>query len=145
MTALVESKRRRVIVESPYRGDRELNLAYLRAAMRDCLLRNEAPFASHGLYAQPGVLDDGIPEQRRNGIEAGFAWGEVADATVVYTDLGVTDGMREGMRHALRAGRPIEHRILPGWKGRLDAIDSRSPPIQRALRDCTAHCRHPGR
>jgi hypothetical protein len=126
MTALVESKRRRVIVESPYRGDRELNLAYLRAAMRDCLLRNEAPFASHGLYAQPGVLDDGIPEQRRNGIEAGFAWGEVADATVVYTDLGVTDGMREGMRHALRAGRPIEHRTLPGWKARLDAIERQS-------------------
>src|SRR5690606_25512925 len=29
-------QRRRVIVESPYAGDVERNLAYLRAAMRDC-------------------------------------------------------------------------------------------------------------
>ena len=38
---------RLVVVESPYAGDVEANLAYLRRAMRDCLLRGEAPFASH--------------------------------------------------------------------------------------------------
>jgi hypothetical protein len=107
--------RRRVIIESPYRGDHELNLAYLRAAMRDCLLRGEAPFASHALYPRPGVLDDADTEQRRIGIEAGLAWGDVADATVVYDDLGITDGMWQGVRHALRGGRPVEWRTLPGW------------------------------
>lgn len=52
----------RVIIESPYAGDVDANLTYLRACLRDCLLRGEAPFASHGLYAQPGVLDDAIPQ-----------------------------------------------------------------------------------
>ena len=42
---------RRVIVESPYAGDVERNIAYVRAAMRDCLMRGEAPLASHLLYA----------------------------------------------------------------------------------------------
>lgn len=81
---------RLVIVESPYAGDIEENLRYLRAAMRDCLLRGEAPFASHGLYTQPGVLRDEIPEEREHGITAGFAWRRVSCATVVYTDLGIS-------------------------------------------------------
>ena len=34
----------RVIIESPYAGDVEKNLRYLRAAMHDCLMRGEAPF-----------------------------------------------------------------------------------------------------
>lgn len=42
--------------------------------MRDCLERGEARIASHLRYAQPGILRDGVPEERRLGIEAGFAW-----------------------------------------------------------------------
>ena len=36
-----------VVVESPYAGDVETNVRYARAAIRDCLMRGEAPFASH--------------------------------------------------------------------------------------------------
>ena len=53
-----------VIVESPYAGDVERNERYARACIRDCLLRGEAPFASHLLYTQAGVLDDTIKEER---------------------------------------------------------------------------------
>lgn len=88
---------KRVVIESPYAGDVELNLRYLRACMRDCLLRGESPFASHGLYTQPGVLDDGDPDERAIGIRAGFAWRLFSTKTVVYTDLGITDGMRKGI------------------------------------------------
>lgn len=35
--------------ESPYAGDVNLNLRYLRAAMADCLRLGESPYASHGL------------------------------------------------------------------------------------------------
>ena len=45
---------RLVIIESPYEGDVETNLRYLRACMADCLHRNEAPFASHGLEMKLG-------------------------------------------------------------------------------------------
>lgn len=105
---------RRVIIESPYAGDVERNLRYLRAAMRDCLDRDEAPFASHGLYTQPGVLDDAKPEERRLGIEAGFAWRLQAEMTAVYTDLGTSIGMEFGIGNALELGHPIEYRQLGG-------------------------------
>lgn len=109
---------KRVVIESPFAADTpegiERNQRYLRAAMADCLKLGEAPFASHGLYTQPGVLDDTIPEQRDLGIRAGFAWRDVADLTVVYRDLGITSGMRHGIDDANMKGRAIEYRTLGG-------------------------------
>lgn len=106
---------RLVILESPYSGDVALNTHYLRLAMRDCLLRGEAPYASHGLYTQAGVLDDNIPAERELGIEAGLTWGEKASATVVYSDLGLSNGMRYGIEVAKSVGRPVEYRHVPGF------------------------------
>lgn len=104
-----------VLVESPFAGDVERNTAYARACLRDCLRRGEAPFASHLLYTQPGVLDDAQPHERKQGISAGLAIGERADATVVYTDLGISGGMQQGIAAAGGARRPVEYRTLPGW------------------------------
>lgn len=105
-----------VIVESPYAGDVERNVAYARAALRDCLLRCEAPFASHLLYTQPGVLRDEAPEERAHGIDSGLEIAKRADATVVYDDLGISRGMSYGIAAAEKAGRPVEHRSIPGWR-----------------------------
>jgi hypothetical protein len=114
-----------VIIESPFAGDVARNLRYLRACMRDCLLRGEAPYASHGLYTQPGVLDDGHKPDRNLGIEAGFVWRCLADKTVVYRDLGVTVGMEYGIGHALESGRPIEYRELgAGWDAAAEAVEA---------------------
>lgn len=104
----------RVIIESPYAGDIDRNMRYLRAAMRDCLLLGEAPFASHGLYTQPGVLDDDIDEERWLGISAGFSWRTAAAKTVVYADLGISSGMQLGISDAEKMGHEIEHRHLGG-------------------------------
>lgn len=101
-----------VIIESPYAGDVDRNLAYLRECMRDCLKRGEAPFASHGLYTQPGVLDDTVKHDRMKGIAAGFTWRRKATKTVVYTDLGISDGMRLGIAHAEEMKHPVEYRRL---------------------------------
>jgi hypothetical protein len=62
--------------------------------------------------AQPGVLDDAIPDERRLGTDAGHAWLEVADACVAYTDLGISDGMWRGIEAARQAGVPVEFRKL---------------------------------
>lgn len=107
---------RRVVLESPFAGDVERNIAYARACIRDCLKRGEAPIASHLLYTQPGVLDDNVPEERKLGMEAGFEWGLFAEATVVYIDLGFSSGIKEGIRRAQNANRPIEYRSLYGPK-----------------------------
>lgn len=103
---------RRVFIESPYAGNTAENERYLRAAMRDCLDRGEAPFASHGLYTQDGVLDDGVPSERAAGMAAGSLWRECADVVAVYEDMGISNGMREGIAHAHRLGVVVEYRRI---------------------------------
>ncbi len=108
----------RVVIESPYAGktpeEIQENVRYLRACMSDCIHRGEAPYASHALYTQPGVLRDEIPAERNLGMEAGFIWGEVCDRVVVYTDRGVTPGMVRGIGRHQDNGKPIEYRKLGG-------------------------------
>lgn len=108
---------RRVQILSPFRGnsaaERARNVAYAQAAMLDCLERDEAPFAPHLLY--PAVLDESDPEQRMQGISAGLEWLAVAEAVVIYEDLGVSEGMAAELRAAAVAGVPVERRRLSGW------------------------------
>lgn len=89
-----------VVVESPFSGDVEKNLAYVRAAMHDCLKRDEAPFAFHALYTQPGVLDNNISEERDLGIDAGFEWSLYAETIVFYIDRGWSSGMKAALERA---------------------------------------------
>jgi hypothetical protein len=106
---------RLVLLESPWAGQHRRNTRYLLAAMRDSLSKGEAPFASHLFFAATMVLDDEKPEERAIGIAAGLAWGERAEATVVYCDLSVTAGMKMGISRATAAGRPVEYRTLADW------------------------------
>lgn len=107
---------RLVIVESPYAAptpeEIEMHVRYARACVRDCLDRGEAPFASHLLLTQPGILRDEVPAERTRGIEAGLAWAARADATVVYLDLGLSRGMKYGIEHAVANERHVEVRVL---------------------------------
>ena len=101
-----------VAIESPLAGDVEANLTYLRRCMADCIANDEAPYASHGLYTQPGVLDDNVPKQRVRGIRAGFAIAVKMDVRVFYIDLGMTDGMLAGLVNARAVSQPVEFRAL---------------------------------
>lgn len=82
----------RVVLESPYAGDRILHVAYAKRALKDSLLRGESPIMSHLLHTQ--VLDDSIPDERKMGIAAGTTWFYVADAIVFYVDYGMSTGMK---------------------------------------------------
>ena len=110
---------KKVLVESPYKAatdsERKRNVQYGCAAMRDCFKRGEAPFASHLLYTQPGVLDDDNLSERRLGIAGGLVWGVQAELTVVYQDFGVSEGMQMGIDRADYEGRDVVYRNLPGW------------------------------
>lgn len=101
-----------VIVESPYAGNVDQHVTYARRAVRDSLMRGEAPFASHLLYTQPDVLRDAVPAERKHGIEAGLELAKRADLTAVYADLGISSGMEWGVKHAKDCGRPIEFRFI---------------------------------
>jgi hypothetical protein len=115
---------RRVIVESPYAGDVEWNKRYARRCLADCLRRGEAPMASHLLYTQ--VLNDSAPEERAMGLRAGWEWIDVADALVVYTDQGISPGMREAIARAQARGIPIEPRSLTA--SRSQSLDTQQHP-----------------
>lgn len=103
---------KRVIIESPYAGEVDANVAYARAAMRDSLNRGEAPIASHLLYTQPGILRDDHPEERQWGIDAGLAWREAAELAAFYVDRGWSSGMLAAREVYEREGKPFELRWI---------------------------------
>lgn len=113
---------RRVIIESPYAGEVERNIAYARLALLDCMRKGEAPIASHLLITQ--VYNDLIPEERTQGISAGLAWYHASDVTgVIYTDLGYSGGMKKAREYLETHGIPFEERSamsMPEFKAFSD-------------------------
>lgn len=135
---------RLVVIESPYAGDTpeaiRANVDYGRRCLADSLSRGVAPFASHLLYTQPGVLDDANPGQRSIGIAAGLQWSAASNFTAVYYDRGLSKGMKEGLRNAVRLGLRVELRSLEGRETLTAArcpdgsgYELRSPNWQAAL------------
>lgn len=115
-----------VIIESPFAGDIEKNLRYVRACLRDSILRGECPLASHALYTQPGVLRDDVPEERELGMGLGWHVMERADLVAVYTDLGWSSGMVRGYNAARDVHHPenIDIRRLGGeWSTFEPGVD----------------------
>jgi len=126
---------KRVIVESPFAGNEKINKIYGAFAMHDCLVNHdESPYASHLLYTQKYVLRDYISSERKLGIDAGFEWRKVADKTIFYVDLLMTNGMQEGLHDCRMKELPYEVRKLPPslWKRFLDAMENEGIEVIRA-------------
>lgn len=117
-----------VVVESPFSGNVELNVRYARAAVRQCIKAGTVPLASHLLYTQPGILDDNDPAERTLGIQLGFEARRLAAKTLVFTDLGISAGMMQGVADAERRGCPVEFCRVEGW-------DKVTPAREDILRD----------
>lgn len=101
------------IIESPFAGNIERNILYARFAARDALIyHGEAPFLSHLLYPQPCILNDHDQDERRMGITAGHQWMLRADLVAVYTDLGESPGMAQGIKMAKRCGITVKYRRI---------------------------------
>jgi hypothetical protein len=129
------------VIESPYAShdtdpkvaavELARNEAYLNACMADSFARGEVPFASHGLYTRPGVLDDKKDAERFRGVRAGIA---ISDALmrdagnagspyvfkrIFYTDRGWSDGMAQALEDATAKNQVRERRSFsptPGGK-----------------------------
>lgn len=102
-------KLKRVLILSPYKGDIDRNVAYARRCMLDSMGRWEAPFASHLLYTQ--ILNDGNPAERALGFQCEAAWSGFAQLLAVYTDMGISPGMKKTMEK-LKGVIPIVLRTL---------------------------------
>jgi hypothetical protein len=111
-----------VVIESPYAADTAAgvarNMRYARACMAYCIANDAAPFASHLLYTQPGVLNDKDPAERKNGMRAGFAVAAKLQERWFFIDLGMTDGMLRGEEAAAKMTPPQKTRriSLPDWE-----------------------------
>lgn len=102
--------------------------------MRDSLERGEAPLASHLLYPQPGILREGVPEERAWGIAAGFEWRRVAEHHVFYVDRGWSSGMYAAFEANVREDRSMEVRTLTSKF--LYGLHGHVSPEEAATCDC---------
>jgi hypothetical protein len=90
------------------------------------------------LYTQPGVLDDDIPEERQLGIDAGLAWRATAQGSLVYTDRGISSGMKYGISRMQEEGKFVEFCSLsPEILQTLEVEALRAQAL-----DCGAQCAH---
>lgn len=81
-----------VMVQSSY-DNKDLNeqLTYTRAAMHECLMNGEIPFASHLLYSQPNILDYNNKDDRRLSQEINKRLIEHFDKVIIYTSDNLID------------------------------------------------------
>lgn len=114
----------RVVIESPLgatalhatvserRAAIAENQRYARRCVVDSLARAEAPYAAHLFYHHPEILDDLIPGQRAQGLQAGLFWATQAEICAVYLDRGFSSGMRLGVQQAVTLGMRVSFRFL---------------------------------
>lgn len=90
-------------------------------------MRGESPFASHLFYTQTGILDDNLLNERKKGIIAGKQLIRKLNAsTIVYTDLGISKGMKLGIKLAKKDKRKIEYRSLgKRWESEFSKHEGR--------------------
>src|SRR5271169_7133299 len=94
---------RRVIVEAPYAGWSWPHLSYVQSCMDDCLAHGEAPMIGYLLYP---------PRYGPAAIDASLAWESVAEALVVYVDMGMWHNMRQDIVRSVEIRRAIEVRAI---------------------------------
>lgn len=124
---------RLVVVESPLKGivpasipswlapfiervERERNRHYAFACIRRELENGRAPYASHALFDQPGLLDDASPGEREMGIQAGQDWSAAGDYRLVFQDRGTSTGMQYGIMRAREHNQDFFCRKLLGYR-----------------------------
>ena len=107
---------KKVVIESPFSGNVTENIEYTLKCIHDShRIRKEAPIASHLLYTrypEKGHIDDDDEERRNHGIHCGFEWNKHADLVAIYTDNGITRGMKYGIEFAIKYNIPLEYRTL---------------------------------
>ena len=113
--APIDGPRPVVYVATPWRvtpggPTRTERTAYAESAIRDSLVRGEAPIAPHVMYRD--ALVDEWPDHRKAGMDAGLAILHVCDRLVVYEDYGISEGMHAEIEAAREAGMVIDYRSI---------------------------------
>jgi len=94
---------KRVFICSPYHGDIERNLEIARKLSRAVALQGHMPIAPHLLF--PQFLDDNDDTQRDLAMAFCQELVLACDAIVVYTNGGISPGMRPEIDAAYALGK----------------------------------------
>jgi hypothetical protein len=110
----MKALRTKVMLESPFANSNiasnKEHIIYAKRCMLHSILQGEAPFAGHLLYTR--MLDDSNVEQRNVGFDCNESWMICASTIVVYTDYGISRGMKQAMRLAKKWNIPIVKRKI---------------------------------
>jgi hypothetical protein len=96
---------KKVFICSPYAGLIARNINVARELCRKVVELGHAPFAPHLFY--PQFLDEYKQSDRDAGIQCGLAWMAQCDEVWIYTDNGISDGMKSEIEHAKKLGKPV--------------------------------------
>ena len=99
-----------VILEAPINTNIEEYLDYVTDAVKDCISKGESPLNMYMMF--DNCLDLCNPNNVSLVHKMKESWGMLAKKTVVYTDLGVSEEMLEGITDAAARGHEVEFRKL---------------------------------
>lgn len=115
------SRRTLVFVESPYSGDIDRHVRYLKLCKYDAWARGELGVASHDDMTQHPVCAAWYVSDydrkwdvytRAQAIEGAQALRHTCAKTVIYTDLGMSTGMKYGIEYCKKHDIEVELRKL---------------------------------
>ncbi len=110
-----------VFLESPYSGHIDRNVRYLLLCGLDSYQRGEMPTSSHGtMTMHPTKRDFFVPDDkpkwdvftRKGGIDRAQSLRHICSKVVFYIDMGLSPGMRAGLKYCKTHNIPVEIRKL---------------------------------
>lgn len=123
------SEFKRIILESPFAGDVENNVLYVKDLIHKLAHEGYAPSASHILYTQ--CLDDTIEKDRNLGINKGLDYAHNKDS-IIGIDRGISGGMKYGIKRAENEGRSYRFETLSDNKETIKEV-SKLRDLQDAI------------
>lgn len=91
-----------VFICSPLRGDYIENQKRAKGYCREAIMAGYIPIAPHVYFTQ--FLDDTVESERILGIDCGIALLDKCSEIWIYTERGISDGMKTEIEHAKQKG-----------------------------------------
>lgn len=112
---LMAAARKTAVIISPfmveYPSKKDLFYRYAKRCAQDSMRRNEAPLVSHVFYYDLFGYST-VAIERDLGFNSQLAWIRKCDLVVVYSDYGMTQGMKAAVDYAKFKNKKIEFRVI---------------------------------
>lgn len=112
---VMATSRKAVVIISPFMVEdptkRELFYRYAKRCAQDSMRRNEAPLVSHVFYYDMFGFST-VAIERDLGFNSQLTWIRKTDLVVVYSDFGITQGMKAAIDYAKFKNKKIEFRKI---------------------------------